>query len=74
MTPAQLDQLERELVAESGRRFGAAVLAGKVRRIITESDEDRDRQMAELGPGVFVIDRRIVDPPVDGEGVRHESS
>jgi hypothetical protein len=73
MTPAQLDQLERELVTESGRRFGAAVLAGKVRRIITENDADRDRQIAELGTK-YVIERRIVSPPADGKGVQHANS
>ena len=71
MTPAQLDQLERELVTESGRRFGAAVLAGKVRRIIVDGAEDEARQMAERRPGEFLIVRPIIDPPADGEGVRH---
>jgi hypothetical protein len=65
-TPLRLEELEKLLIAEQQRRFGAAVLAGKVRRIITEDDADRDRQLAELGNPAFVIDRRIVDPPAGG--------
>jgi hypothetical protein len=77
-----LELLERHILAERSRRMWAklevASRRDKVREIITESDADRDRQMAalraELGPDVFVIERRIVSPPADGQGVRHASS
>lgn len=50
----RLDRIERE----RGR-----VRLGKVLRIITEDDEDRDRQLAGLDlAGLFVIERRVIDP------------
>jgi hypothetical protein len=79
LTPAQLEKLELELLAESNRRVGEAMARtirdrGSIPRIVLDEpdkDAQRKRLLAELGNPEFWIERPIIDPPADGQGVRH---
>ena len=70
LTPAQLEKLEFEVLAESHRRAGEAMARtirdrGSIPSIIYDmgDDAERDRQLAELGNPDFCIARVIVSPP-----------
>ena len=78
-TPLRLEELERLLVAERDRRRWAAYdrtirARGSIPRIVLDEpdkDAQRKRLLAELGNPEYWIERPIIDPPADGEGVRH---
>jgi hypothetical protein len=79
MTPAQLASLEKELLAEAERRKWAAYNRtirdrGSIPRIVLDEpdkDAQRKRLLAELGQPEYWIERRIIDPPADGECCPH---